>query len=158
MASSSGVVLYTEPKMTGDGSLDPTYWEGLDAQSQGEVAASLPQPPKSEAEYQAQIMESGSSGAGAPVISGLGAGTPLETAASVVWTTDKPASTRLGWGTVAGTYPNTTSEDSTPVTDHSVPLTGLTPATTYYVLAFSRDADGNYASQEGSFTTAATTP
>jgi hypothetical protein len=152
----SGVVRYTVPKMTGDGTLDPIFWQDMDVQSAGEIAEALPQPPQSDAEYQAQIEGSGSTGPDAPVISQLNCGVPVSDATDVNWHTDKEATTELEYGTVAGTYDQRAPGDTTVFeTDHDVHLSGLTPATTYYVRVASRDADGNLATATDTFTTAA---
>ncbi len=64
---------------------------------------------------------------------------------TITWTTSHPASSRVLWDTVSHTtassteagpanygYANSTSEDSTLVTAHSVTVSGLTAGTTYY--------------------------
>lgn len=151
----SGVVLYTEPKTTGDGTLDPSYWTGLDVQSAGAVAEALPQPPQNDAEYQKQIETSGSTGPNAPTVSALSAGTPLATEATITWTTATEADSQVKYGTTEGQLNDSAPTDGAYVTGHSVTLTGLTAGTTYYVEVISRDADGNAAGGTTSFTTAA---
>lgn len=63
------------------------------------------------------------------------------TSATITWTTDRPATSRVVYDTVShstlGTapnygYTNSTVEDDTMVTSHCVTITGLTAGTTYY--------------------------
>ncbi len=54
-----------------------------------------------------------------------------ETSVSVRWRTDYPTNSRVQFGTVLGTYPNTV-DDATLTTEHEVKLTGLTPDTKYF--------------------------
>jgi hypothetical protein len=60
--------------------------------------------------------------------------TPLSsTSVEVTWTTPVAASSQVEYGTSAGPpYPFSSTFDATQVTEHSVTLTGLTPATTYH--------------------------
>jgi hypothetical protein len=151
----SGVVEYTEPKATGDGTLDPAFWAGMDVQSAGAAAEALEQPPQNDAEWQAQAEASGESGPDAPKIIALGCGVPVADGTTVTWTTDKEATTELQYGIAADAYDMRAPSDSTVYeTSHSVTLTGLTSATTYYVRAASRDADGNIGTATDTFTTA----
>jgi hypothetical protein len=78
-----------------------------------------------------------------PVISDLSAAVG-RTTAEVTWTTDEHATTKLEYGLTTG-Y-GTTVESSTPVTDHSVVLTGLTENTLYHYKVTSADGVGNSAS------------
>lgn len=68
------------------------------------------------------------------------------TTVSLRWMTDHPATSRVVWDTVSHSnasstqagpanygYANSTTEDTSLVTDHLVTVTGLTAATTYYV-------------------------
>jgi hypothetical protein len=50
---STGMVL-PHVEQEANGVLDPTFWQGLDQVSQGEVAETLPQPPQSDATYEGQ--------------------------------------------------------------------------------------------------------
>ena len=54
-----------------------------------------------------------------------------ETSVTVRWRTDFPTNSRVQYGTVFGTYPNTV-DDATLTTEHEVKLTSLTPDTKYF--------------------------
>ena len=140
-------------EQTSDGVNDPTYWEGLDVVSQGAVAESIPQPPQSEAEWQHQVEAAGETSPDAPNITGLAVSAITSTGAVVDWTTDKPATAQVKYGTVAGQYGNATAIQDAGNTTHNIPLTGLTALTTYYVQAGSRDAGGHLAAAEIQFST-----
>ena len=66
------------------------------------------------------------------------------TSATITWTTNEPSSSRVDYGTSAGTL-NQTTNDATPVTSHSVTLNGLTPGTTYFFRVRSTDGSTNEA-------------
>ncbi len=76
-----------------------------------------------------------------PVISGLAAGGVTSVSAVVTWTTDQPADSRVEYGTTTA-YGSSTSTDATPVTSHSVMVSGLAPDTTYHVRAVSANTAG----------------
>lgn len=137
-ATPSGIVLYTEPKASGDGTLDPSYWDGLDVQSAGEVAESLPQPPPNDAQYQTQVEDSGSTGPGAPTITSI-----LVNGGNVTWLTNgAPSTSQVQWtGPEEGGSPVISDLTET----HSVPFTAAASGT-YTITVLSRDADGNAAS------------
>ena len=90
-----------------------------------------------------------------PVIAGLQAVNSTATTATIVWTTDDQANSKVDYRKAGGSTA-TTGYDRTYVTQHSVTLTGLTPGTTYYVKAFSQNSSGygSGPSNEISFTTA----
>jgi len=86
----------------------------------------------------------------APVITGETSSLPSATSMTIVWTTDNPATSRVVFGTAsvsdlaanaAGSpnygYTDSTVEDATLVTSHSVVVSSLTPGTTYYFRAVS---------------------
>ena len=71
----------------------------------------------------------------------------------VTWQTDEAANSRVDYGTAADQL--TQSETSAAfVLSHSMPLTGLSPATTYYYTVTSTDPSGNPDSAVQSFSTA----
>ncbi len=79
----------------------------------------------------------------APDISAVSATTDGEGHATVKWTTDEPASSRVEYGRTTALGSQVT--DSARVTAHRVELTGLSPATTYHFRTKSTDAAGNAA-------------
>jgi hypothetical protein len=86
------------------------------------------------------------------------AAVPGNTTCTITWTTDKPATSQVRYGTSPGSYPYSTAQDPAQVTSHSVLLTGLNPSTTYYYQVISVDASGRTTySAEYSFTTLAPT-
>jgi beta-lactamase superfamily II metal-dependent hydrolase len=88
-----------------------------------------------------------------PVISNVAAGNITIDGAVITWTTDEPADSVVEYGTEPGNYVDTLS-DGALVTEHSIAITGLTHATTYYFRVLSTDESGNTAaSDEYSFTT-----
>lgn len=54
-----------------------------------------------------------------------------QTSITLRWRTDAPTNSRVTWGTVFGTYPNTV-DDAAMTTEHIVTLTGLNPDTKYW--------------------------
>lgn len=91
----------------------------------------------------------------APVISSL-TKTPATTTASVAWTTNEAATTKVYYGTVSPLVLGSASNvlDATLTTSHEAALTGLTASTTYYMVVESKDAANNTAtSSETSFVT-----
>lgn len=93
-----------------------------------------------------------------PVISGLAAGGVTSSAAVVTWTTDQPADSKVDYGTTTG-YGSTTPVDATPVTSHTVMISGLAPGTTYHVRAVSANTAGqSTSSADLTFRTAAAPP
>lgn len=151
---STGMVL-PRVEQQSNGVLDPTFYEGLDQRSQGSVAEALPQPPQNPAEWQYQVEEAGQTGPNAPQISGLSVTAIVAAGAVINWTTDKPATAQVKYGTVEGQYGSSTPLRDEGETTHAIPLTGLTPSTTYYVQVGSRDDDGNLGAAETQFTTTA---
>jgi Domain of unknown function (DUF4082)/Bacterial Ig-like domain/Purple acid Phosphatase, N-terminal domain/Bacterial Ig domain len=80
----------------------------------------------------------------APTITGVAATAHPDGTATVTWTTDEPASSRVQYGT-SPTSLSGDASDATRVTAHSVTLSGLAPATTYHYRVSSTDAAGNSA-------------
>ncbi|MEI8067486.1 MAG: fibronectin type III domain-containing protein [Candidatus Shapirobacteria bacterium] len=76
--------------------------------------------------------------------------------ATVNWSTDRKADSKIAFGTKSGSYNTEEPSNPTQVSSHSINLTGLSPGTTYYYRAKWTDEDGNTGtSDEKSFTTAA---
>jgi VCBS repeat-containing protein len=96
-----------------------------------------------------------------PVISDEATNTPGETSITITWTTDHSSTSRVIYDTVSHAaldvapnygYANSTIEDSTKVTLHSVGLTGLTSGTTYYYRVISHGSP-EVVGDEKTFTT-----
>ncbi len=96
----------------------------------------------------------------APVISSVQAGSITATSTTITWSTDEASDSQVEYGTTIS-YGLTTTLNSTLVTSHSQPLTGLAGGTLYHYRVKSKDAAGNLAvSADFTFTTIAldTTP
>ena len=78
-----------------------------------------------------------------PTISAVNAGAN-QTAATITWTTNEAASSKVEYG-ITGSYGNSTNEANTTtrVTSHSVALSGLTACKTYHYRVKSKDAADN---------------
>jgi hypothetical protein len=72
-----------------------------------------------------------SGGVTPPAISGVQAINLTSTSASIVWTTDKSSDSTVEYG-LSVAYASGTMTDASSVFSHSIPLSGLTPATTYH--------------------------
>jgi len=81
----------------------------------------------------------------APQISNLVVQSLSGTTARVTWTTDEPGNSQVRYDTDSAVWQNYafSENDGGLTTDHSVTLTGLSPATLYYVRVSSTDASGN---------------
>ena len=89
-----------------------------------------------------------------PLVSGVQAA-PGPTSATITWTTDEMANSRVEYGLTAG-YGSSTALSSLLVTAHSVAASGLLPSTTYHYRVKSRDPAGNLTvGADNSFTTTA---
>ena len=78
-----------------------------------------------------------------PVISAVNATPGVDgTTATITWTTDEPANSRVDYGTDPDALTQNVT-DGALATSHSLPLTGLTPSTTYYYRVTSADAANN---------------
>ena len=92
----------------------------------------------------------------APVISNTQESGTTETSTTILWNTNVSSDSKVSYGTVStttGIYDNSVY-DGTDVTSHSMSLSGLTQATTYYYVVVSTNADDETAtSTEQSFTT-----
>ncbi|MFC1678435.1 fibronectin type III domain-containing protein [Patescibacteria group bacterium] len=83
----------------------------------------------------------------APVISGIGV-VATSTSATIGWATDEESKSKVVYADSPLDSASTTTEvtDDTLTTNHSIELTGLISATTYYFYVESEDAVGNVAS------------
>lgn len=83
----------------------------------------------------------------APAISGVSITGITPTSAIFTWVTDGPANSRVTYG--ATPPPGTNQDDLTRfVTDHVVPIAGLSPCTLYYASVTSADGVGNSATDD----------
>ena len=80
---------------------------------------------------------------------------PGDTSATISWTTVAPATTQVQYGLTPDLGLDTELQ-SEMVTNHSVVLSGLMPATGYYFVALSSDGARNYQSPTSYFVTTAT--
>lgn len=79
-----------------------------------------------------------------PVLSKVDAVDISDVAATITWSTNKAAGSRVIYGLAADLSDSTAGPASTdPVLNHAVALTGLTAGTTYYYQASSENAAGN---------------
>jgi N,N-dimethylformamidase beta subunit-like protein/uncharacterized protein DUF4082/Big-like domain-containing protein/K319-like protein/purple acid phosphatase-like protein len=79
-----------------------------------------------------------------PVISAVTATPAADGTASITWTTDEPATSRVDYDTAPASLALSASTPGTS-TAHTVDLTGLTPGVTYYFRVTSVDRSGNSA-------------
>lgn len=83
----------------------------------------------------------------APVISAVSTVNGVSTS-TLSWTTNEPATSKVYYGTSSSAVNTSTAAfvvNTSLVTSHSLPLTGLTASTTYYVVLESEDVAGNTA-------------
>ncbi|MDQ1466492.1 MAG: hypothetical protein QOH10_907, partial [Actinomycetota bacterium] len=105
-------------------------------------------------EVAVEILPAASVDVTAPTISAVAANNPGPTSASVTWTTDEPATSKVEYGPDPS-LGQSTSIDPTLVNQHGQPLNGLTSNTTYSYRVVSTDGSGNTATGPTStFTTA----
>jgi len=76
-----------------------------------------------------------------PTISGINAGNITNNSAIITWTTDRLADSTVNYGT--SIPPSLAASDITPVLNHTITLTGLTPSTLYYFGVSSTNQYGN---------------
>lgn len=91
-----------------------------------------------------------------PVISGISVGGIASTTATITWTTNELATSKVYYGTTTPLSLSGASfiSDASLVTGHTKTLSGLTASTTHYYVIESKDSVGNTAtSTENSFTT-----
>ncbi len=87
-----------------------------------------------------------------PVISNVGATGVTNGSATINWTTDLASSSQVEYGTTTA-YGMLTTLDSTPVTSHSVGLSGLAQNQTHHYRVLSANANGTSTSNDYTFTT-----
>jgi hypothetical protein len=93
-----------------------------------------------------------------PALSAIAASNLTTSGATIGWVSDEPATSRVEYGTTIA-YGSATTLDAALVLNHSQPLAGLAPGTTYHYRVSSRDAAGNTAtSGDATFTTASSNP
>ncbi len=93
-----------------------------------------------------------------PQISNIQVADVTDSSVTITWTTDEPSTSQVEYG-LNTSYGNITTLDTTPVTVHSVSISGLTSFTTYDFRVRSRDDAGNEAvSSNYSFTTSNVAP
>lgn len=78
----------------------------------------------------------------APILSDLSITDITSATATIVWTTNEPATSQVEYGLI-GSYGSTTPLDAYLVAGHSVSLGGLAAGTTYHCRIISGDAAGN---------------
>ncbi|MDB4977823.1 MAG: hypothetical protein JWM56_9 [Candidatus Peribacteria bacterium] len=94
-----------------------------------------------------------------PVLINIASGTLTTNSATITWSTDEPADSVVEYGTSAGSYPNTSTPNSTLSITKTHLLSGLANNTTYYYRVKSHDEAGNLAtSAEKTFSTDVTPP
>jgi RHS repeat-associated protein len=86
-----------------------------------------------------------------PIISGVTAGNITNTSATITWTTNEPADSRVQYGPT--TSYGQLAQDLSLVTAHSLVLSGLAPGTQYHYRVMSGNAKGLAITGDFSFTT-----
>jgi hypothetical protein len=79
-----------------------------------------------------------------------------QNSAAITWTTSLPSSSQVEYGT-SSLYGSQTSLDSSPVTNHSVAVSGLTAGTVYHYRVLSADSSSQATSSDQTFSTPAAT-
>jgi hypothetical protein len=89
-----------------------------------------------------------------PVISNISVTDITATSASIIWTTDEPASSQVEYG-LNSSYGSSSAFDNSLVENHAILLNELSTDTTYHYSVRSKDGSGNEEiSQDYTFTTA----
>lgn len=94
----------------------------------------------------------------APVISSVGTSSLLGTTTNIVWVTNESSNSKVWFGTSSPVVTSGTANviNSSLVTSHIIPLSGLSTSTTYFYVVGSTDASGNTStSSQASFVTTA---
>jgi len=91
-----------------------------------------------------------------PLITNIANTTLTNNSVTISWITDKDSNSVVKYGTTSGNYTNEES-NTTLVTLHNIPLSGLSEETTYHYMVYSTDSSNNTGeSSEYNFTTAST--
>jgi PKD repeat protein len=156
--------------VTATGDLPLSYqWKRNGAALSGATASSYTTPPATPADNGATFRCTVSNAAGSadsaaatltvtddtpPVIAGVQASSSAGSSATITWTTDEPADSRVYYRRTGQTTYQQTEVDPELVINHSVELQGLTPGATYEFHVESADVGGNVAtsSPDGTFT------
>jgi hypothetical protein len=77
-----------------------------------------------------------------PVISAVSVGSVNQNGATITWTTNEPSDSKVEYGPTAA-YGSSTALNATPVTAHTMVVSGLDAGTTYHFRVLSKDAAGN---------------
>ncbi|HET8581077.1 MAG TPA: peptidoglycan-binding protein [Candidatus Paceibacterota bacterium] len=93
----------------------------------------------------------------APVISSISSGTPGETSATITWTTNTGATSRVAYGASAS-YDTYSALDTATTTSHQVTLSGLTSGATYHFAVISTDDFGRTSTSTDQTFTASSLP
>ncbi len=91
--------------------------------------------------YSLRMTPGGTGGSSGPTISAVGASSITTSGATVGWTTDVGATTQVEYGTTTA-YGTLTTLNSSLVTSHSVPLSGLSTNTLYHYRVHSKNSAG----------------
>lgn len=92
-----------------------------------------------------------------PVISAIAVGNISATSATIIWSTDEPATSQIEYG-ITTAYGTVTTRDPLLAINHSQTVSGLQPSTLYHYRIWSVDAAGNIAiSGDNTFMTTAAT-
>ena len=90
--------------------------------------------------------------AAAPIISAVTSSGITSTSATITWVTNQPSTSQVAYGTTTA-YAFTSQLNSSPVSQHTVTVTGLTPGATYDYAVMSGNSAGTTTSGNYTFST-----